>query len=104
MKIYIIKAFGGQWEDYWESNIIAVKSEERAKELVEKYQKEADEHHEDMMYFQEHWREVPKHLNDVTWDDGEVLCSQECFACQVESYYPDMDSACYRYEEIEMED
>lgn len=109
MKIYIVKAFGGQWEDSWESDIIAVKSEERAKELVEEYQKESDKHHEEMMWYKENSDEIPEHFNDEWYPyddsegDGEWLCSVGCKACGVEGYWPSMDDACYHYEELEME-
>lgn len=35
MKIYVVKAFGGQWEDSWESNIKAFTTEEDAKIFIE---------------------------------------------------------------------
>lgn len=109
MKIYIVKAFGGQWEDSWESDIVAVKSEERAKELVEEYQRESDKHHEEMMWYKDNPDKVPEHNYEggvVVYnpDEVEYFCSKGCKACEVEHYWPSMDDTCYRYEELEMED
>ena len=104
MKTYLIQAHGGKWDDAWTLPVKIVKTEERAKDVVEQYQKEADEHHEKMVWYQDNPDKMPEHLNDVTWDDGEVLCSEECLACEIESYCGDLDGAYYIYVEVEMED
>lgn len=39
MNIYLVTAFGGQWEDSWERPIKAFKTPEKAVEFVEKREK-----------------------------------------------------------------
>lgn len=107
--IYIVISIGGRWEDAWEHGFVAVKTEERAKELVEVYQKKSDKHHEDMMWHKDHPEDMPEHdYGGGVVDSGiyevEHLCSEHCKACEIEEYFPSDDEVMYRYEEVELED
>lgn len=103
-KIYIIKAFGGQWEDSWETDVIAVHSEERAKELVEQYEKERSEYEDDILYYKDHPDELNEHLYDVDCGDREQnACSEECYRCEVEDFSMMDDLICYRYDVVDIE-
>lgn len=60
--------------------------------------------HGKMVWYQDNPDKMPEHLNDVTWDDGEVLCSEEYLACEVEICCGDLDSTYYTYVKAGMED
>lgn len=103
-KIYIIKALGGQWEDAWESDVIAVHTEERAKDLVEQYEKERSDYEDDILYYKDHLDELDDHLYDIDYGDGEKGCSEDCYRCEVEDFWMMDDATSYRYVSVEIED
>lgn len=103
--IYIIKAFGGQWEDSWEVDVLATHTEDRAKELIKRYEKERDEYEDDILYYKDYPEELSEHLYDVDYGDGgEKECSEKCYRCEVEDFWMMDDATSYRYVSVEIED
>lgn len=46
VKIYIVKAHGGEWEDSWDSNVKAFNTKEKAEEYVKECEKNTPEYSE----------------------------------------------------------
>lgn len=102
MEAYLIESFGGQWEDSWSIPIKVVWTEERAVELVKILQKESDDYDDLMSYYENNPEAIPEHLYDTEYM-GEVECSLECKACDIERYWPDMHHTTYRYTVVDSE-
>ena len=78
--IYVVFEHGGQWEDAWQLPVIAVRLEERAKEIVEEYSQK--------------WSSYARRMEDLVDDDLEhednpdepEMCMDDCLACEVDEY------------------
>lgn len=102
--IYIIKAFGGQWEDSWEVDVLATHTEDRAKELIRQYEKERDDYEDDILYYKDYPEELNEHFNDVDYGEGDFGCSEGCYRCEVEDFSMMDALTCYRYDVVDIEE
>ena len=64
-KIYLVREYGGQWEDSWEQIIKAYKSKEDAEKFVRENQEERNR----LIGYKELWEEIESKMDDSTPED-----------------------------------
>lgn len=128
-KIYLVREYGGQWEDSWEQIVKAYKNKEDA----EKFVKETQEERNRLISYQGLWEEIESKMDDSTpediwedpnaetWDDDADLFIEllkewhpeylETYSIDLlkeiyefyNNYYPYYDESYFDIDEIELE-
>lgn len=128
-KIYLVREYGGQWEDSWEQIVKAYKNKEDA----EKFVKETQEERNRLISYQGLWEEIESKMDDSTpediwedpnaetWDDDADLFIEllkewhpeylETYSVELlkeiyefyNNYYPYYDESYFNIDEIELE-
>ena len=128
-KIYLVREYGGQWEDSWEQIVKAHKNKEDA----EKFVKETQEERNRLISYQGLWEEIESKMDDSTpediwedpnaetWDDDADLFIEllkewhpeylEIYSIDLlkeiyefyNNYYPYYDESYFDIDEIELE-
>ena len=128
-KIYLVREYGGQWEDSWEKIVKAYKNKEDA----EKFVRETQEERNRLISYQGLWEEIESKMDDSTpedvwedpnaetWDDDADLFIEllkewhpeylETYSIDLlkeiyefyNNYYPYYDESYFNIDEIELE-
>ena len=128
-KIYLVREYGGQWEDSWEQIVKAY----RNKEDAEKFVRETQEERNRLIGYQRLWEEIESKMDDSTpediwedpnaetWDDDTDLFIKllkewhpeylETYSIDLlkeiyefhNNYYPYYDESYFDIDEIELE-
>ena len=128
-KIYLVREYGGQWEDSWEQIVKAY----RNKEDAEKFVRETQEERNRLISYQGLWEEIESKMDDSTpediwedpnaetWDDDADLFIEllkewhpeylETYSIDLlkeiyefyNNYYPYYDESYFDIDEIELE-